>query len=292
MLKPGDVFATRQPKGQYGAIRILRRRGNEYLVYCTTYLARRPPSLDDPALRKWVIHTRFEYAAAPEPAMVWMHAGPPEHLQLIGNIAPTAAERKRKCMSWGYDWTAITDDVYYEWRWRNDRRKYEREEYAARARADREERAQKRRQKPKDMMALPEFWNFIAQLDWSNDGNDKKIVAPVIDALAAKSVRAIHTFEERLANLLYQIDTEAHAKRAGGTDDGFLYARCICVARGPKFYGRVRANPGKMPRKLEFEALLGIAATAYEKKTGREFAYRTGCSCETGSNLKGWPQPA
>jgi hypothetical protein len=290
MAKPGDVFATRQPKGQYGAIRIIHKRSNEYLVYCTTYLGRTRPCLDAPELRKWVVHTRFEYAAAPEPAMVWMHAGPPRHLELIGNIAPTAAERKRKCMSWGYDWSAITDDVYYEWRWRNDRERYEREEYAARARADREELAPKRRQKPKAMMALPVFWSLIAKLDWRHEGRDEKVIGPVVKALATKSVRVINTFEERLAKLLYDLDTKAHAMRTGGSDDGFLYSRCACVAKGRKFYESVRASPRKMPVKLEFESLLGIAATAYEKKTGREFGYRTGCSHETGSNPKGWAE--
>ena len=87
-----------------------------------------------------------------------------------------------------------------------------------------------------------------------------------------------------------QLDTTAHAKRVGGSDDGFLYSRCVCVANGREFYENVRANPKKMPGELEFEALLGIAATAYERKTGREFGYLTGCSYETGSNLKGWKE--
>ena len=76
MAKPGDVFATHQPKGQYGAVRIIRKRGKEYLAYCSIYLGRKRPSLDDPALRKCVIQHRFEYVA--EPALCWIEGEPPK----------------------------------------------------------------------------------------------------------------------------------------------------------------------------------------------------------------------
>ena len=70
--------------------------------------------------------------------------------------------------------------------------------------------------------------------------------------------------------------------------DGFLYTRCVCVANGKRFYDDVRAEPKRLPRDLEFEALLDVAARAYERKTGREFEYQTGCSYETYSNVRGW----
>ena len=288
MAMPGDVFATRQPKGQYGAVRIIRKRGKEYLAYCSIYLGRKRPSLADPALRRWVIQRRFEYAS--EPALCWIEEAPPKTLELIGNLSPSAAEKKRRCETYGTGWSAVTDDVYYEWRWRHDRKNYEREEFAARARSEAGERAQRRRQNPKEMMELPAFWTLIAQLDWRHKGKESKVIAPVVETLATKSVRTIKNFEERLATLLYQLDTKAHSQRASASPDGFLYSRCACVANGPEFYDSVRANPKKMPLKTEFESLLGIAATAYEKKTGREFDYRTGRSYETGSNLKGWPE--
>jgi hypothetical protein len=139
------------------------------------------------------------------------------------------------------------------------------------------------------MMALPAFWALIAQLDWRHKRNDDKVIAPVVEALAAKSVRAIKNFQERMATLLYQLDTKAHARRSGASEDGFLYSRCACVAKGRDFYKTVRASPKKMPVGLEFEALLDIAARAHERKTGRDFDYLTGCSYETGSNPKGWP---
>src|SRR5262249_27266291 len=95
-------------------------------------------------------------------------------------------------------------------------------------------------------MSEDEFWSIIHLLGLEDQGKDKKVLAPAIKALASKSTTEICRFEERLAYLMYQLDTKAHASNIG-TDsydpesdyvsaDGFLYARCVAVANGRQFY--------------------------------------------------------
>ena len=56
---------------------------------------------------------------------------------------------------------------------------------------------------------------IIDLLDWTHEGKDKKVLAPAIKALSAKSKTEICMFEERLAFLLYRLDTRAHASNMG-----------------------------------------------------------------------------
>jgi len=113
--------------------------------------------------------------------------------------------------------------------------------------------------------------------------------------LASQSIRQ---FEERLATLLHQLDTQEHAKHigeplyvdaeSGFSADGFLYARCAAVANGRDFYAAALADPSCMPKDMEFEALLSIASSAFEARTGESLDYQAGCSYESFSNLAGW----
>jgi hypothetical protein len=71
--------------------------------------------------------------------------------------------------------------------------------------------------------------------------------------------------------------------------DWFLYERCVVVANGRDYFEFVRADPKQMPKDMEFEAILTVAASAYERKTGREFQHEAPLSYETFSNRQGWP---
>jgi uncharacterized protein DUF4240 len=143
-----------------------------------------------------------------------------------------------------------------------------------------------------------DFWTLIELLDWDHTGDDEAVVAPVVEALAAKSVPDIEAFESVLAQKLFALDTEPHARAIGkhsyqGDDqefsvDLFLYVRCCVVANGLKYYDLVLASPAKMPRDMEFEALLYIAGKAYKRKTGQEFSFVPSVSYETFSNKAGW----
>ncbi|MEZ5039052.1 MAG: DUF4240 domain-containing protein [Saprospiraceae bacterium] len=70
--------------------------------------------------------------------------------------------------------------------------------------------------------------------------------------------------------------------------DIFLYARACVVANGKEFFTSVLHDPTKMPKSYTFEALLYLAAKAYEDKTALPWTYLPKKSYETFSNRKGW----
>ena len=293
MVNPGDVFAVQLPDGRFGAVRVLQTIGRSSLVCTSPYLGRERPDLSEPQIRKTVVKTRFLFKN--EPARRWLEGQPPPNFEFLGNLPPAKAETKLECNVYGGKWgESEGQDAFLEWRWLHDRAAFEAE---VRQQEAAFERRRQQPQKPKKMMSEEDFWSIIALLDWKQQGNDKKVLAPAVKALATKSKVAICQFEERLAFLLYQLDTKAHARHStasGDLDsnylsaDGFLYARCVVVVNGKKFYESVLKNPRKMPKEMEFESLLSLARSAYEKKTGEELDYSTGCSYESFSNVAGW----
>jgi hypothetical protein len=263
-------------------------------VSTSPYLGRKRPALDEPLLRKTVMQKRFSWNG--EPARHWFDGTPAKNFELLGNIPLTKAEAGMECPVYAGKWDESSgNEAFLEWRWLHDRPAFEEE-----VRKEEEECERRRRlpQKPKKMMNGKEFWAIINRLDWKRQGNDRKVLAPAVKALAAKSKTEICRFEERLAFLLYKLDTKAHASNIGEDSydpesdyvsaDEFLYARCVVVANGREFYEAVRKDPKKMPKDMEFESLLGLASAAYELKTGEDFEYSTGCSYESFSNPAGW----
>jgi hypothetical protein len=145
------------------------------------------------------------------------------------------------------------------------------------------------------------FWDVIGLLDWRHDGDDERVVKPAVDRLASLADAEIGSFHEILAQKLFDLDGRAWARESGGdiwwgdpdrlSVDGFLYARSAVVARGRALFDAVEADPASMPKNAEFEALLYVAANAYERKTGLEWddLDDTEVSYETFSNEAGWP---
>ena len=144
-----------------------------------------------------------------------------------------------------------------------------------------------------------EFWRIIGLFNWKRTGDDDAVLKPAAKELAKKSLEDIAAFEEIMSKKLYALDTVAHARQIG-TDayvdssqnfsvDAFLYARCCVVANGHEFFESVLADPAEFPEDMDFEALLELASTAYELKTGKapEF-FNTSVSYETFSNQAGW----
>ena len=70
--------------------------------------------------------------------------------------------------------------------------------------------------------------------------------------------------------------------------DAFLYARCAAVALGRKGYEAARADPTKMPKDREFEALLSVAAAAFEQRTDKIYEHTVAFDIETFSNKDEW----
>jgi hypothetical protein len=143
------------------------------------------------------------------------------------------------------------------------------------------------------------FWELINLINWKKLGNDDAVVRPLVNALAKLPHKEITAFDNILAKKLFALDTEAHARHMGGdyafrgpdeffSVDAFLYSRCAVVANGQETYKRILADPKEFPEDAEFEALLFVAATAYEKSTGKEYTQTTKVNFETYSNRKGW----
>ena len=296
MAVAGDAFAVKLANGQYAAVRVLKVKQvflwvkKKYcLVYCSTYLDRKPPRIEDPRVRKPLRQRSFSHTGAR--CLLWLPGMPSSRLKHIGHIPPSKAERAMRSDFFGGGYEYIGNEALMEWRWIHDREKLEEE---TRKREEKEERERRRAQKPKYMMQEARFWSLINALDWRHTGNDRKVIEPVLKLLSKASVREIKGFEERLAYCLYRLDTREHArrltKRASDylSPDQFLYSRCACVANGKRFYEHVRLHPKRFPKDLEFESLLNLAADAYERKTGEDFDYESGCSYESFSNVRGW----
>ena len=116
---------------------------------------------------------------------------------------------------------------------------------------------------------------------------------------SARAPGEIREFDDRLAEKLHALDTEANARHMGQyafgrrkerfSPDLFLYARCAVIAGGGEAYEQVMANPKEFPKDLEFEAILSIAETAYREATGEEYTHVTATDYETFQNRQGWP---
>ena len=145
-------------------------------------------------------------------------------------------------------------------------------------------------------MPKNKFWNFIDLIDWQKRETAKRL-QPIINALAIRNEATIYQFAERLAFYLHQLDGPAFTKalaadELGFSADTFLYARCLVVAKGEKFYKKVLAKPENMPVGEDFEALLYIAETAYHKKTGKLYQYVPTINYESFFNQRLWGEKA
>lgn len=143
-----------------------------------------------------------------------------------------------------------------------------------------------------------EFWQLIDLIDVEalDDGDEDGAIRPLHEALLKKPEEELFAFEEQLALQLYAIDGEIYAENAGdsgGSDDGFLYARCYVVAKGRAFFETVKGDPTRMPQSIEqwCETLLYPHREAWEELTGRdssEWPFFSSVSYESGSNSELW----
>jgi hypothetical protein len=136
------------------------------------------------------------------------------------------------------------------------------------------------------------FWNIIDQLDWEAD-TDQEMLEPAIVALSKHPLGHIYQFEDQLAEKLRALDTPQHAAAAYPdrkyiSVDGFLYVRAAVVASGNTDYQEILEQPNLLDPDADFEALLSLAAKAYERKTGQPFDYFAPLSYETYANEEAW----
>lgn len=136
----------------------------------------------------------------------------------------------------------------------------------------------------------------MALLDWSHEGNDDKVVAPVVNYLSRRSDAFIFSFHEEMARYLYDIDgkewAESFVKGAGFfSDDGFLYCRCVALVNGSAYYKAIKEYPRELNGDLYFETILYVPQMAWAKKhhePEENYPYLTTVSFETGSNRALW----
>jgi hypothetical protein len=142
------------------------------------------------------------------------------------------------------------------------------------------------------LLSETQFWQIIDTLDWSKKDADG-ILSPAVTALAQMPLANIYLFKDKMAEKLYNLDTQAHAtaylaKEEDGylSADYFLYTRCAVLAEGQSYYEKVLNQPSEMPCDIDFEPLLSLADDAYALKTGKAFNYSPAFNYETHYKLK------
>jgi len=143
------------------------------------------------------------------------------------------------------------------------------------------------------------FWQTIARLDWMKPAMTTRLSSRRSSSSPGWA-RCRYRVRRTACGELYQLDTRMHAMHIGTfeykgeesffSEDNFLYARCVVVANGQDFFRCVLVDPRAMPKHLEFESVLTIAPTAYERMTAQSYSHVPRVSMETFSNLQGWSE--
>ena len=140
------------------------------------------------------------------------------------------------------------------------------------------------------------FWEITELCDWEHEGDDDKVLEPVIKYLSKQSDEEIFAFEDTMAALLFALDTKENAlksEKASGyaSDDMFLYSRCVALINGPEYFTDVYNGTQEGLWDMEFESLLYVPAEAWALKHNRDpedYPHLPALSYETGSNKDGW----
>ena len=147
-------------------------------------------------------------------------------------------------------------------------------------------------------MTVDDFWKLIARVNRTvlkkGEKYEEAAIRPLVDALAALEKPELQSFQDHLAQALYDLDGRAYfdaSVDAAGSDDSFLYVRCFVVAMGQEAYKRTLLKPRLMTKTdgQWCEPLLYAAQSAWQRKTGEEVDFETKVSFESGSNEALWP---
>lgn len=140
------------------------------------------------------------------------------------------------------------------------------------------------------------FFEIVLTIcDWGASGNDEKVLRPLVKYLAQQPDETIFSFDEIMAELLFELDTKKNFKNAckyyNHSEDSFLYSRCCALLNGEEYYKKAKAGKVSDLWKMEFEAILSVPVLAWEEKYGEDagdYPHITEKSYETGSNVDGW----
>lgn len=94
------------------------------------------------------------------------------------------------------------------------------------------------------------FWDTMELCDWDYEGDDDKVLFPVIEYLSKTDNETIFMFDDLMSELLYELDTKELAElceEVDGciSDDGFLYSRCVALINGAKYYENAKKGKCK-----------------------------------------------
>ena len=115
------------------------------------------------------------------------------------------------------------------------------------------------------------FWKIMNLCDWSFEGDDDKVLVPVVDFLSKQEDEFIFHFDDTLHSLLHELYTEKileqyKIKSDYVSDDDFLYSRCVALINGKDYFKGIKNGTIDFPTDLEFESLLYVAQNAWAKK--------------------------
>lgn len=141
-----------------------------------------------------------------------------------------------------------------------------------------------------------DFFTMTGCLDWSEQGNDDLVLEPLIAYLAKWPDEIVFIFEDKMAELLYRLDSPEIARRTYRTDrcfsgDAFLYTRCVALVNGRAYYNKILDGRKKLDKDKEFEAILSVPARAWARKHHKEpseYPHTASPCYETGSNEACW----
>ena len=140
------------------------------------------------------------------------------------------------------------------------------------------------------------FWSTIRFCDWDYEGDDEKVLKPVIEYLSRQPNEIIFRFHDLMNELLYNLDTKKLADQCEEetgfcSGDSFLYSRCVAIINDIPFYEKVKSGKYKDIWNMEFESVLYVPSKAWALKNSRsvdDYPYIPPLSCETGSNKEAW----
>lgn len=140
------------------------------------------------------------------------------------------------------------------------------------------------------------FWSTMELCDWNSEGDDYKVLEPVIKYLSKQNDDVIFEFDDLMSELLYHLDTKEFADQCQKEDpqmcdDTFLYSRCVALINGRSYYEKVKQGKVKDLWNMEFEALMYVPGKAWALKHKRsvdDYPHSALFSYETGSDKDGW----
>ena len=145
-------------------------------------------------------------------------------------------------------------------------------------------------------MTENQFWEILDRLDWTQEGDDARVLQPVVRAIVDLPDEEIFEFDNLLARKLHDLDNRELALKLYGkwenfSEDRFLCNRCVAVVNGREYYEAILAQREKLDPDMGFEAILYVAEEAWDQKhpdkTG-EYPHVPEPDYESGSNTALW----